>query len=302
MIIGAGKIADNVLELVGSTPLVRINRLNQNKKVKIYAKLEGNNPGGSIKDRIAMSMIEAAEKSGELVPGKTILEATSGNTGIGLAMVAAIKGYSAIFTLSAGVSLERKKMLRAFGAEIIETDPTKGTDGAIIKAREMFESDPKKYWMPNQFDNHHNPLAHYISTAEEILAQVPEIDVFVAGMGTSGTLMGIGKRLKEHNQKIKVVGAEPQFGHKIQGLKNMQEAIVPKIYSESSLDSKKTVYNEDAYETARELAKKEGIFAGMSSGAAMWTALEVAKEMEEGTIVVILPDRGEKYLSTALFG
>ncbi|PIZ52332.1 cysteine synthase B [Candidatus Woesearchaeota archaeon CG_4_10_14_0_2_um_filter_33_13] len=292
---------DNVLELIGNTPLVKINKLNLNKKVSIYAKLEGQNPGGSVKDRIALSMIEAAEKEGELTPEKTILEATSGNTGIGLALVGTMKGYKVILTMSAAMSEERKRMLKAFGAEIVETDPLKGTDGAIMKAREMYQENPKKYWMSNQFANKHNPLVHYHKTADEIINQVPEINVFVAGMGTSGTLMGTAERLKQHDPSIQIVGAEPELGHKIQGLKNMKEAIVPEIYKEHKLDSKVVVETEAAYETARQLATKEGLFVGMSSGAAMFAALKTAEQMQEGTIVVLLPDRGEKYLSTVLF-
>ena len=246
-------------------------------------------------------MIEAAEQEGELNHEKIILEATSGNTGIGLALVGTMKGYKVILTMSAAMSEERKTMLKAFGAEIVETDPTKGTDGAIMKAREMFQDNPEKYWMSNQFSNKHNPLVHYHKTADEIINQVPEINVFVAGMGTSGTLMGTAERLKQHNQKIKIVGAEPELGHKIQGLKNMKEAIVPEIYKEHKLNSKIVVGTEEAYETARQLALKEGLFVGMSSGAAMFAALKVAEKMDSGNIVVLLPDRGEKYLSTELF-
>ncbi len=295
------KIAENVLGLIGSTSLVRINRLNPNPKVSIFAKLEGSNPGGSVKDRIALSMIEAAEKSRELA-GKTILEPTSGNTGIGLALVGAVKGYKVIVTMSAGVSEERKRMIRAFGAEIIETEAAKGTDGAIMKAHEIYEGDKDAYWMPNQFANENNPLAHYEGTAREILEQMPEISAFVAGMGTSGTLMGVSRRLREEKKGIKIIGIEPQMGHKIQGLKSLKEAIVPEIWKEEGVDERIIVSDADAYATARELAKKEGLFVGMSSGGAMWGAIQAAERMEEGNIVVIFPDRGEKYLSTALFG
>jgi len=294
-------IYQNILEAIGNTPLIKINKLNSNNKVAIYAKLEGQNPGGSIKDRIGLAMILAAEKSGDLTKNKTILEPTSGNTGIGLALVAAIKGYKIILTMSAGMSVERKKMLRALGAQLIETDPNKGTDGAIIKAHEIYDADPDLYWMPNQFSNPNNPLAHYNGTAEEIIKDLPNITMFVAGMGTSGTLMGVSRKLKEHNKNIKILGVEPQFGHKIAGLKNMQEAIVPEIYNESQLDKKVVVYNEQAYETARQMALQEGIFVGMSSGAAMFAAIEEASQMVSGKIVVLLPDRGERYLSTTLF-
>lgn len=294
-------IYQNILEAIGHTSMVKINKLNPNKNVNIYAKLEGQNPGGSVKDRVGLSMIEAAEKSGELTKNKIILEPTSGNTGIGIALVAAVKGYKAVLTMSAAMSEERKKMLRALGAELVESDPAKGTDGAIMKAREMFENNPEKYWMPYQFSNPNNPLAHYCGTAEEIIKDLPDINYFVAGLGTTGTLMGTGKRLKEYNSDIKIVGVEPQFGHKIAGLKNMKEAIVPQIYDKTKLDKKIVVNNEQAYETARQLALREGIFVGMSSGAAMFGALEFAKNLDSGNMVVIFPDRGEKYLSTALF-
>ncbi|MFH1522328.1 MAG: cysteine synthase family protein [Patescibacteria group bacterium] len=292
---------NNILKAIGHTPIVRINNLNPNKNVSIYAKLEGNNPGGSVKDRIALSMIEAAEESKELTREKIILEPTSGNTGIGLALVGAVKGYKVELVMSAGMSEERKKMLKAFGAKLIETDPERGTDGAIIRAHEIYKENPGVYWMPNQFDNPNNPLAHYRTTAEEIIKQVPDITIFIAGMGTSGTLMGAGKRLKEYNNDIQIIGVEPQFNHKIAGLKNMKEAIAPKIYDKNKLSSKIVVFNEDAYETARKLALKEGIFAGMSSGAAMYAAIQVSKQIDSSNIVVIFPDRGEKYLSTKLF-
>lgn len=294
-------IYQNILETIGHTPLVKINRLNSNKKINIYAKLEGQNPGGSVKDRIALSMVTEAEITGELTKDKIILEPTSGNTGIGLALVGLVKDYKIALTMSAGMSEERKKMLRALGAELVETDPLKGTDGAIMKAREMYEAEPKKYWMPYQFDNPNNPLAHYKGTAQEIIEDLPDIDYFVAGIGTSGTLMGTGKRLKEYHKNIQIIGIEPQQDHKIAGLKNMREAIVPKIYDELALDKKITVYNEQAYETARQLALQEGLFVGMSSGAAMFGALEFAKTVEAGNMVIIFPDRGERYLSTILF-
>jgi len=295
-------IYQNILETIGHTPLVKINKINPNKKVNIYVKLEGQNPGGSVKDRIGLAMIEAAEKNGELTSDKIIIEPTSGNTGIGLALVAAVKGYKVILTMSAGMSEERKRMLKALGAMLIETDPAKGTDGAIIKAHDIYDADPNLYFMPDQFSNPNNPLAHYKGTAEEIVKDLPGITMFVAGMGTSGTLMGVSRKLKEYNPNIKIIGVEPQLNHKIAGLKNMKEAIVPEIYDEARLDKKVVVYNEQAYETARQMALQEGIFVGMSSGAAMYAAIEESKKMEEGEIVVLLPDRGEKYLSTELFG
>ncbi|MFA5318464.1 MAG: cysteine synthase family protein [Patescibacteria group bacterium] len=291
----------NILTFIGNTPIVKINKLNENRNVNIYAKLEGKNPGGSVKDRIALSMIEAAEKSSELTKNKIILEPTSGNTGIGLALVGAVKGYRVTLTMSAGMSDERKKILKALGAELILTSAEEGTDGAIKKAHTMLKKEPGKYWMPNQFDNPNNPLAHYNGTGVEIINQMPTITHFVAGMGTGGTLMGTGKRLKEYNPDIKIIGIEPQLDHKIAGLKNMKEAIVPKIYDEAKLDKKIVINNEDAYETARQLAKQEGIFVGMSAGAAMYGAMQIAKQIKSGNMVIIFPDRGEKYLSTILF-
>ncbi|MBU0628188.1 MAG: cysteine synthase family protein [Nanoarchaeota archaeon] len=293
----------NILETIGNTPLVRINRLNPNKNVEVYAKLERFNPGGSVKERIGLAMIEAAEKSGELTKDKIILEPTSGNTGIGIAMVATVKGYKTLFVMSEGASVERRKILKAFGADILLTDPKKGTDGAIEKAYEMARDEPDKYFMPDQFNNENNWKAHYNGTGEEIWKQTNgKVTMFVAGIGTSGTLTGVSKRLKEHNKDIKIIAAEPLLGHKLQGLKNMKEAYKPSIYDKAWLDEKVPVKDEDGFEMAKKLAKSEGIFVGMSSGAAMHVALEKAKDMKEGLIVVLLPDGGEKYLSTTLFG
>ncbi len=291
---------NSALDMIGNTPLVKINNMHNNK-VNIYAKIEGNNPGGSIKDRIALEMIEAAEKNNELTKNKVILEATSGNTGIGLAMIATIKGYDITLTMSESVSEERKKILRAYGATIIQTPAKFGTDGAIKKAHEIYEKNKEKYWMSNQFSNPNNPLAHYNNTATEILQQLPEITTFISAIGTSGTLMGTSKRLKEYNKNIQIVAIEPTLGHKVQGLKNMKEAIVPEIFNENAYDTKIQIEDEDAYETARILAKKEGLLVGMSTGAAMAGAIKTAEQMKEGNIVVIFPDRGEKYLSTTLF-
>ncbi|MFH2020746.1 MAG: cysteine synthase [archaeon] len=291
---------ENILEMIGNTPVVRIHHMAP-ENVKIYAKLEGQNPGGSVKDRIAREMIEAAEKSGELTKNKIILEPTSGNTGIGVAMAGAVKGYKVVLTMSSGMSEERKKTLKAFGAELVETAPEKGTDGAVDKAFEMLKANPDKYFMPYQHDNPNNPLAHYKFTAEEILKDVPEITHFVAGMGTSGTLMGVSRKFKEKRPDIKIIGIEPQENHKLQGMKNMKEAIVPKIFNRAMLDETIIVHNEESYETARQLALKEGILVGMSSGAAMHGALELAKKLKQGVIVVVFPDRGERYLSTVLF-
>lgn len=298
----AKKIFQNVLESIGKTPLIKINRLNPNKRVEIYAKIEGANPTGSIKDRIALKMIEQAEKEGVLTKGKTIIEPTSGNTGIGLAMIGAVKGYDVEIVMSKAVSEERVKMIKSFGAKVIQTEANLGTDGAIKKARELVKDYPEKYFMPDQFSNKYNNLAHYKTTAEEIWEDTNgKVDYFVSALGTSGTIMGVSKALKEKNQKIKIVSAHPVKGHYIQGLKNMEEAIVPSIYDPSLIDETIMVDTEKAFEMAREIVLKEGIFVGMSSGAAMYAALEIAKKIDFGTIVLIFPDRGEKYLSTNLF-
>lgn len=293
---------ENILKLIGNTPLVKINSLNSNKNVEIYAKLEMFNPGGSVKDRIALGMIEAAEKSGELTKDKIILEPTSGNTGIGIALVAAVKGYKTLLTMSESVSIERKKTLKAYGADILLTDPKKGTDGSIEKAYAMAREEPDKYVLLDQFNNENNWKAHYNTTAEEIWKQTNgKITMFVAAIGTTGTLVGVSKKLKQYNKDIKIIGVEPILGHKIQGLKNMKEAYKPSIYNKKLLDEKVTIEDEPAYEMARKLTKEEGIFAGMSCGAAMHVALEKAKDMGQGLIVVLLPDGGEKYLSTPLY-
>ncbi|MGB4511586.1 MAG: cysteine synthase A, partial [Thermacetogeniaceae bacterium] len=293
---------ENILESIGHTPLVKIRRLNPNPRVTIAAKLEGTNPGGSVKDRIALYMITRAEKKGELTKDKIILAPTSGNTGIGLAMIAAVKGYRMLVTMSEWMSEERRKMLEAFGAEIILTPGEKGTDGAIEKAHELYAKNPELYFMPNQYDNPSNVLAHYETTAIEIWEQTKgKITHFVAGMGTTGTLMGCSRRLKEFNPDIKIIGVEPFKHHKIQGLKNMKEAIVPKIYNPALLDEKINVADEDAFAMTRRLAREEGIFCGMSSGAAFHVAVELAKKLNEGLIVTLFPDRGEKYLSTPLY-
>ena len=282
--------------------MVRINRLNPNKNTTIYAKLEGLNPTGSIKDRIALSMIQQAEISGKLTKGKTIIEPTSGNTGVALAMIGSLKGYDVEIVMSSAVSVERRQMIQAFGGKVTLTDGKLGTDGAIRKAREMVKAEPEKYFMPDQFSNEFNKIAHYRTTGEEIWKQTGgKIDYFVSALGTSGTIMGVSKVLKEHNPDIKIVCAHPVKGHYIQGLKNMEEAIVPSIYDPSQIDITIMVETEAAYEMTRQIVSQEGIFVGMSSGAAMFAAVEIAKQIKSGTIVVIFPDRGEKYLSTNLF-
>ncbi len=291
-----------IIQCIGNTPLASIDGLNPNPKVRLFAKLEGNNPGGSVKDRIALYMIEAAEREGKLTRDKIVLEATSGNTGIGLAMVAAAKKYRVKLTMPACVSMERRKVLEAFGAELLLSPSEEGTDGAIRLAHRIYSEDSGMYFMPNQFDNQANVLAHYETTGKEIIEQTGgKITHFVAGMGTTGTLMGVGKRLKEFNKDIKIIGVEPVLNHRIQGLKNMSESIVPKIFDPSLLDERRVINDEEAFDITRMLAVKEGIFVGMSSGAAMHVGLRKSSELKEGVIVVILPDRGDRYLSTSLF-
>ncbi|MBU0981494.1 cysteine synthase family protein [Patescibacteria group bacterium] len=290
-----------ILDLIGSTPVVQILRLTTNPNVKIFAKLEGQNIGGSVKDRIAKQMIEQAEKKGELTKEKTILESTSGNTGIALAMIAAIKGYEITLTMPASMSEERKKILKAYGATLIQTPPENGTGGAIEEARRLVAENPDTYWMPNQHNTLENPAAHHATTAQEILSQVPKITHFVGGMGTFGTLRGVSTNFKEKNLDIKIIGVEPVLGERIDGLRSMQEPNPPGIFDESYLDKKLLAMRSDAVEMARKIAKTNGLLVGVSSGAALWGAAILAEELQSGIIVTILPDRGEKYLSTDLF-
>ncbi len=287
---------------IGNTPLVELKNLNGNSRVRVLGKLEGGNPGGSVKDRPAYYMILKAEESGKLTKDKTIVEPTSGNMGIALAMIGAARGYNVKLFMPECVSTERQRTLAALGADVTLTPAEEGTDGAITRARELVSKETEKYFMPNQFDNEANVLAHYETTGPEILSQTNgDIDIFAAGMGTTGTLMGTGKYLRDKKRGIKIVAIEPTIGHTIQGLKNMKESIVPKIYNPRLFDEKVVVEDEDAFETTRLLAVKEGLFVGMSSGAAVAGALKVAQQMNSGTIVVILPDRGDRYLSTTLF-
>ncbi len=292
----------NLSNAIGNTPLVELTRLGAGLPVRIFAKLEGNNPGGSVKDRPAWYMLKKAEEAGLLTSGKIILEPTSGNTGIALAMIGAAKGYRVKLVMPACVSIERRRVLEAYGAEVVLSEACAATDGAIRLAHQILADEPDSYYMPNQYANPNNPLSHYETTGPEIFEQTAgQVDVFVAGMGTSGTLMGTGRYLHEKKPGIQIVGIEPRLGHKVQGLKNMQEAIVPDIYHEDQLDRKITVQDEIAFETARRMALEEGIFAGMSSGAAVAGALQVAREMSSGVIVTLIPDRGDRYLSTTLF-
>ena len=293
---------NSVLEAIGNTPLIRINRLCPSSRVVLYGKLESANPGGSVKERVALAMIEAGEKSGELTPDKIVLEATSGNTGIGLAMVCAAKGYRCQLIMSESASLERRKIMQAYGAEILLTPAHRGTDGAIEKAYAMAREHPDLYYLTDQFNNEANRQAHYYGTAPEIWQQSEgRVTHIVATLGTSGTVMGLCAWFSEHQPQVKIIAVEPFLGHKIQGLKNMKESYRPGIFDKSKPYKIVNIEDEDAFRTARLLARKEGLLVGMSSGAAMFTAINLAKELEEGFIVTLLPDSGERYLSTPLF-
>lgn len=292
----------SILDAIGNTPLVEIKKLNPNPDVKILVKLESTNPGGSIKDRAALFMIEAGEKSGELTPDRTVIEATSGNTGIGLALVCAVKGYRLLLAMSDAASIERRNILKARGAEILLTPGHLGTDGAIEEVYRLVRENPDTYFMADQYNNPANWKAHYYGTAPELWQQSGKnLTMLVATMGTSGTLMGMSRRLKEYDPNIRIVGVEPFLGHKIQGLKNMKEAYCPEIFEKKRLDKKVNIEDEEAFEMTRRLAREEGLFVGMSSGAAMAVACREAANMTSGTIGVIFPDSGERYLSTSLF-
>jgi S-sulfo-L-cysteine synthase (O-acetyl-L-serine-dependent) len=294
-----------ILEAIGNTPLVELTNIWDADKtgVRILAKLEGSNPGGSVKDRPAYFMLKDGIESGRLTRDKTVLEPTSGNTGIGLAMISAALGYKVKLTMPACVSEERRSILLALGAELELTPGCDKTDGAIRRAHVIMENHPDKYFMPNQFDNDANWKAHYETTAPEIVMQTNgEVNVFAAGMGTTGTLMGAARYFNDNKLSIKTIGIEPDMDHRIQGLKNMKESIVPGIYKPELLDGKIACRDEDAFETTRELAVSEGIFCGISSGAALWGAMQAAKDLQRGsTVVVLLPDRGDRYLSTEVF-
>jgi len=292
----------NILNAIGNTPLVELMNINPNPKVKIFCKLEGCNPGGSVKDRPALYMITKAEERGELTKDKIILEPTSGNTGIAIAMIGAAKGYRVELCMPECVSIERRLILQGLGSEVFLTPAKENVDGAIKKALMLLEQNPDKYYMPNQYENPANVLAHFETTGPEIYRQTNgEVDYFVAGMGTTGTLMGTGQYLKSKKPEVRIVGVEPVQGHTIQGLKNMTESIAPGIYNESLLDEKHMVTDGEAFETTRLLAQKEGIFVGTSSGAALAIALKIASRIDRGNIVVLLPDRGDRYLSTMQF-
>lgn len=290
---------NTLLQTIGNTPVVELKKYSS-KNVKILAKLEGNNPGGSVKDRIALFMIKDAQRKGLLMQGSEIIEATSGNTGIGLAMLSVVFGYKFTAVMPESASIERRKLLEAYGAKIILTDGEKGTNYAIEVAQKIVKEN-KKYIMLDQFNNLSNIKAHYKATGVEIVRDVPKITHFVAGMGTGGTLMGAGKRLKEYRDNIQVVGIEPKPFSTIQGLRNMK-AYTPAIYTESMLDKKLFIPDDKlAFDLARDVFKKEGISVGISSGAALWGAIEVSKKIKSGVIVTLFPDRGDRYVSTALF-
>jgi cysteine synthase len=289
----------SILKAIGNTPLVELRNVSPNPRVRIFAKLEGQNPGGSLKDRIAHYMIKAAEESGELTPERIILEATSGNTGIGLAMIGTVKGYKVKVVMPDNVSPERTHLLQAFGADIVYSDGTRGTNGAIVMALEMVDED-RRYYMPFQFGNENNPRAHYETTGPEILRDLPDLDVFVAGLGTGGSLTGIGRRLKEHDPNIRVVAALPPAGDLVQGLRSLDEGFIPPVLDQSLLDERIVVDSRTACAATNQLLQKEGIFAGVSSGAVLHAAQRVAEQMAEGKIVALLADGGWKYLSMPL--
>jgi cysteine synthase B len=292
----------NLLDAIGGTPLVELMNAGTRPGVRVLCKLEGCNPGGSVKDRPALSMISGAEARGDLTPGEAILEPTSGNTGIAIAMIGAAKGYSVRLCMPECASAERVQILHALGAELSLTPARQGIDGAIQEAHRLAEEEPERYYMPNQYENPDNALAHVQTTGPEIWEQTAgEVDYFVAGMGTTGTLMGTGRYLRSVKPEVRIIGVEPVMGHAIQGLKNMTESMVPGIFAADELDSRLLVDDDEAFAATRMLARGEGLFVGSSSGAAVAAALRLAGEIREGTIVVLLPDRGDRYLSTMQF-
>jgi cysteine synthase B len=293
---------ENILQTVGHTPLVRINNICKRKEIEIWAKLEGSNPMGSVKERPALAIIEAAEREGSLKKGMTILESSSGNTGIGLAMVGAVKGYPVTIVMPQKVSIERRKILQALGAQIVFTSEKGGSDEAWEIAERLHQDQPGQFFYTQQYSNENNTLSHYNHTANEIWEDMSgELDVVAIGLGTCGTIMGVGLRLKELKSSIRVVAIEPQRSHTQQGLRNMDDSRVPELLDWNLIDEKIVVPDDAAYEYARRLAKEEGIFAGISSGTALAGCMELAEKMSHGKIVTIFPDRAEKYLSTTLF-
>ncbi|MBA7622654.1 Cysteine synthase B [subsurface metagenome] len=293
---------NDILKLIGNTPLVKINKINPNPEVLMLAKLEKANPAGSVKDRIVINMIQHAENEGRLTKDKIIIEATSGNTGIGLALISAVKGYRLELVIPKSMSVERRKILTAYGAKITLTPADDGMNGAEDYVKKIVNEDPDKYFYPDQYSNPNNPQAHYLYTAQEIIEDTDgKIDVFVAGLGTSGTLMGVSKRLKEYNPNIKIIAVEPLPKQGIQGLKNFEVSYVPKIYDESRIDEKFYVNIEESEHGSRMLTLQEGLFCGISSGAAIKIAIDYARKMEKGIMVVVLPDGGEKYINHPIF-
>jgi cysteine synthase B len=294
------KTAGSLLELVGDTPLVELPRLSPKPSVQLYAKLEGQNPTGSIKDRIGLAMVEAAERSGGLEPGQELLEPTSGNTGISLALVARLKGYRLTCVMPENVTAERRRQLRLFGAEIVESPGSEGTNGAVRMAQDLAEREPR-FHMLFQYENEANPSAHYAGTGAEIAAALDRVDVLVAGLGTGGTLMGAGARLREAFPGITIAAAEPLPGDPIMGLRSLEDGYVPPVLDVAQLDRKVLVSNADAVTALRELLQREGIFAGVSSGAVVHVARRLAEELDEGTVVAVLADAGWKYLSAGFW-
>lgn len=290
----------DIVEAIGHTPLVELQTFSPKPGIRIYAKLEGHNPTGSVKDRIARAMIEQAELTGHLKPGMTILEPTSGNTGIALAMIGSRRGYKVKVVMPENVSEERTRLLNIFGAEIVYSPADKGTNGSIVVAQELAASDPK-YYMPYQYGNEANPLAHYETTGREIIEALPDVDVFVAGLGTGGTLMGTGRRLREHNRNVKIVAAEPYQGELVAGLRSLDDGFVPPVLNIDELDAKIMVTTEDSFSATQRLARQEGIFAGVSCGAVVHAAVKYSQRVDRANIVVLLADGGWKYLSSELW-
>jgi cysteine synthase B len=290
-----------ILDTIGNTPLVELQRMSPKAEVRIFAKLEGQNPTGSVKDRIALKMLDLAEQDGELSANRTILEPTSGNTGISLALVARLRGYKLTVVMPENVSVERAQLLQAYGAEIINSDGSLGTNGSIDVAQDLLEKHPHDYFMPYQYGNSGNPGAHYETTGQEIVDALPETDMFVAGLGTGGTLMGVGRRLKEHNPRVKIVAVAPEPDDFISGLRDLDQGFIPPILDLNLLDSRILVNSLDAFRTTQELLQQEGIFAGVSSGSVVYAAVRQAERMDQGNIVCLLADGGWKYLSTSLW-
>ena len=294
-----------ITQLIGNTPLLRVRLFEREfSKVEVYAKAEWFNPGGSVKDRAALAMIEDGERSGALTRDKTIIDSTSGNTGIAYALIGAAKGYRVQLVMPGNVSGERKALVTAFGAEIVYSDAGEGSDGAIIKVREIVAADPDRYFYPDQYSNPANARAHYEGTAMEILAQsAGRITHFVAGLGTTGTFVGTSRRLKEHDASIRTIAVQPDDSfHGLEGLKHLPTAIVPKIWDASVADEVWGCPTEPAYDLARELARTEGLLVGHSSGAALWAVRRLAETIGEGVVVTVFPDSGDRYLSTGLYG